>query len=346
MVRGGVDAVGGTGHHGPALAAEAGGDLAGDVQPRRRWRRGCPRSTPRAGSRTADRRCPRPTAHTAGPHPGRPAARASPRHPGRSGGYPAAGSWPGRRPRGTRCSWLRQRARAGLAAGRPPGMPARAGREGAGPDAGEQLRRAEHLQQPADDGVGGFGQVGERGAGDPLLISGSDGGHRAAPVQKASAWAHSAALGRGRPARSASVQVCEQACRFRASRSMLACGCGWPVSGWLAWGWGCAGSAGGGPGRGRPGRGLWSPEGGLPEEVSRAPLAWPLDADALEDLRWYLEDYLLAPFGVWEDRGPAVAEKLAGWGEQVFGSVFGRRPGAGCLPAGAGPGAGGGVPVR
>ena len=68
------------------------------------------------------------------------------------------------------------------------------------------------------------------------------------------------------------------------------------------------------------------PDGGLPEEVSRAPLAWPLDADALEDLRWYLEDYLLAPFGVWEDRGPAVQGKLAGWGEQVFGSVFGAGP--------------------
>jgi hypothetical protein len=49
------------------------------------------------------------------------------------------------------------------------------------------------------------------------------------------------------------------------------------------------------------------PDGGLPEEVSRAPLEWPLDADALDDLRWYLEveDYLLAPYGVWEDRGPA-----------------------------------------
>ena len=71
---------------------------------------------------------------------------------------------------------------------------------------------------------------------------------------------------------------------------------------------------------------LWSPEGGLAEEVTRAPLAWPLDADALEDLRWYLEDYLLTPFGVWEERGPAVAGKLAGWGEQVFGSVFGPGP--------------------
>jgi tetratricopeptide (TPR) repeat protein len=68
---------------------------------------------------------------------------------------------------------------------------------------------------------------------------------------------------------------------------------------------------------------LWWPEGGLPEEVSRAPLGWPLDAEALEDLRWYLEDYLLAPFGVWEDRGPAVLGKLAGWGDLVFGSVFG-----------------------
>jgi tetratricopeptide (TPR) repeat protein len=68
---------------------------------------------------------------------------------------------------------------------------------------------------------------------------------------------------------------------------------------------------------------LWWPDGGLPEEVSRAPLAWPLDGDALEDLRWYLEDYLLAPFGVWEDRGPAVQERLAGWGDAAFGAVFG-----------------------
>jgi tetratricopeptide (TPR) repeat protein len=68
------------------------------------------------------------------------------------------------------------------------------------------------------------------------------------------------------------------------------------------------------------------PDGGLPEEVSRAALAWPLDADALEDLRWYLEDYLRAPFGVWEDRGPAVQARLAGWGDLVFGSVFGAGP--------------------
>jgi hypothetical protein len=65
------------------------------------------------------------------------------------------------------------------------------------------------------------------------------------------------------------------------------------------------------------------PNGGMPEEVSRAPLTWPLGVEALEDLRWYLEDYLLAPFGVWEEHGPAVQAKLAGWGKQVFESVFG-----------------------
>jgi tetratricopeptide (TPR) repeat protein len=68
------------------------------------------------------------------------------------------------------------------------------------------------------------------------------------------------------------------------------------------------------------------PDSGVPEELSRAPLTWPLDGNALEDLRWYLEDYLQAPFGVWEDRGPAVRERLAGWGDQVFGTVFGAGP--------------------
>ena len=65
------------------------------------------------------------------------------------------------------------------------------------------------------------------------------------------------------------------------------------------------------------------PEGGLPETVSQARLEWPLDAGGLEDLRWYLEDYLRAPFGVWEDRGPQIQARLAGWGEAVFASVFG-----------------------
>jgi hypothetical protein len=60
--------------------------------------------------------------------------------------------------------------------------------------------------------------------------------------------------------------------------------------------------------------------------VSRAPLAWPLDAGALEDLRWYLEDYLQAPYGVWQDRGPAIGGLVNGWGTEVFASMFGAGP--------------------
>ena len=52
-------------------------------------------------------------------------------------------------------------------------------------------------------------------------------------------------------------------------------------------------------------------------------LEWPLDDAAMEDLRWYLEDYLAAPFGVYEERGPRIQAQLAEWGAAVFTAVFG-----------------------
>ena len=66
-------------------------------------------------------------------------------------------------------------------------------------------------------------------------------------------------------------------------------------------------------------------EGEFPDSVEGEPpaLDWPLGAEALEDLRWYLEDYLGAPFGVYGDRGPVVAEQLGAWGAQVFSALFG-----------------------
>ncbi len=69
-------------------------------------------------------------------------------------------------------------------------------------------------------------------------------------------------------------------------------------------------------------------EGELPAGAAGepGPLDWPLDEGALEELRWYLEDYLRAPFGVYEDRGPGIAARLPGWGEAVFGAVFGAGP--------------------
>ena len=53
-----------------------------------------------------------------------------------------------------------------------------------------------------------------------------------------------------------------------------------------------------------------------------AGFASPLDAAALEELRWYLEDYLRLPFGAYESRGPETAARLVPWGEELFGAVF------------------------
>ncbi|HEX4703006.1 MAG TPA: tetratricopeptide repeat protein [Pseudonocardiaceae bacterium] len=52
-----------------------------------------------------------------------------------------------------------------------------------------------------------------------------------------------------------------------------------------------------------------------------------LGADELADLRWYLEDYLSAPFGVYEGRGARVADRLSDWGEVMFTALFGAGPG-------------------
>jgi hypothetical protein len=54
----------------------------------------------------------------------------------------------------------------------------------------------------------------------------------------------------------------------------------------------------------------------------------PLAAAAREDLRWYLESYLAAPYAVYEARGQAIHEQLRGWGEALFEGVFGAgKPG-------------------
>jgi tetratricopeptide (TPR) repeat protein len=71
-----------------------------------------------------------------------------------------------------------------------------------------------------------------------------------------------------------------------------------------------------------------SVEGDLPGVVGDAfAVTWPLDAGALEDLRWYLEEYLLVPYGVYGEKGPDVAEHVRGWGEAVFAAVFGSGAG-------------------
>jgi hypothetical protein len=55
-------------------------------------------------------------------------------------------------------------------------------------------------------------------------------------------------------------------------------------------------------------------------------LTWPLADDGLEDLRWYLEDYLRYPYGADGARGERIAASLPTWGEAVFASIFGSGP--------------------
>ncbi|WP_367130741.1 tetratricopeptide repeat protein [Saccharothrix sp. HUAS TT1] len=65
-------------------------------------------------------------------------------------------------------------------------------------------------------------------------------------------------------------------------------------------------------------------DGELPTPAGPAvELGRPLGEEELDELRWYLEDYLRAPFGVYESRGPEVAGRLPGWGEAMFAAVFG-----------------------
>lgn len=68
-------------------------------------------------------------------------------------------------------------------------------------------------------------------------------------------------------------------------------------------------------------------DGEYPSQVSEpTELSWPMNVDELENLRWYLEDYLEAPFGVYEQRGEQVANQLSEWGRRVFDVVFGVGP--------------------
>lgn len=55
-------------------------------------------------------------------------------------------------------------------------------------------------------------------------------------------------------------------------------------------------------------------------------LTWPLDDQALDDLRFYLEDYLRLPSGVYQVRGAAVQQNLPDWGTAVFRAVFAGGP--------------------
>lgn len=62
----------------------------------------------------------------------------------------------------------------------------------------------------------------------------------------------------------------------------------------------------------------------LPEPAGPAvPFASPLTPREREDLRWYLEDYLEAPYAVYQDRGTTIADQIQPWGVRLFDALFG-----------------------
>lgn len=48
----------------------------------------------------------------------------------------------------------------------------------------------------------------------------------------------------------------------------------------------------------------------------------PFDKQALTDLRWYLEEYLRFPYGIFPDEAAKIEQKLQTWGEELFNLVF------------------------
>jgi tetratricopeptide (TPR) repeat protein len=54
----------------------------------------------------------------------------------------------------------------------------------------------------------------------------------------------------------------------------------------------------------------------------------PLGLEQISHIRWYLEDYLQTPFGIYDQRASEASALLMDWGEQVFSALFGSGPGA------------------
>ena len=48
----------------------------------------------------------------------------------------------------------------------------------------------------------------------------------------------------------------------------------------------------------------------------------PFDEKTLEQLRWYLEDYISFPYGIFPDRAVQVEQQFQTWGKQLFEHVF------------------------
>lgn len=66
----------------------------------------------------------------------------------------------------------------------------------------------------------------------------------------------------------------------------------------------------------------WPDGGTLSDACPSVPFDVPISDEALADLRWYLEDYLVLPSAVYADRGRRIERLIPGWGVAMFDAVF------------------------
>lgn len=59
-----------------------------------------------------------------------------------------------------------------------------------------------------------------------------------------------------------------------------------------------------------------------PRFASEVPFQQPFDEENAAELRWYLEDYLQFPYGIFPDNAVKIEQKLQQWGQQLFELVF------------------------
>ena len=63
--------------------------------------------------------------------------------------------------------------------------------------------------------------------------------------------------------------------------------------------------------------------GGSPQSATAGPFTDPLKPEDRADLRWYLEDYLKFPVGIYPDQARKVEAEMAEWGGRMFELLFG-----------------------
>ncbi|QSJ20672.1 tetratricopeptide repeat protein [Nostoc sp. UHCC 0702] len=68
----------------------------------------------------------------------------------------------------------------------------------------------------------------------------------------------------------------------------------------------------------------WQREQSAPRSAPPITFEHPFDEETLTDLRWYLEQYLPFPYGIYPDKANKIEQKFQEWGQQLFELVFPR----------------------